>query len=450
LQLDGHEFAGERFLAPFLTYDSGSEAQEFPAAGWRRVPLDGERHAGLVRARLASRIPFRTPDGAADAILRVDLTLPDAVPWLVVDVKVEYPLTEKRDLRSNMQQKLRRPLDLRWLEVAPFPLRPRLDGSRDDPLRVWKRNWLGVVSSFPLDYARINPKNAELDAFNHQVTAGWVAVSDGSRGLLVGQSSDIRASHAFAPMRLREADGAERRQELQLNPFGTYHGEQLDYSHMGGNGIGTEFTNIGSNALRPNGPSFNGETEHFALLLGPYVGDAPPARLQLDAQAFYRPPAVGYTHTLAADVHVRADVLERVAEGRRERAAQVEGPLPDLRSFLVNPSEAAVDVVWDAPADGRVTGYDLEWRTADEEAWHGVEVPGRVARYRLEGLEDGRLHVFRLRARGPGEPGPWTDPQQAAPGAVAEQDMVGEAAGASAWLMLRTFGWGLVHLLTTP
>jgi hypothetical protein len=251
-------------------------------------------------------------------------------------------------------------------------------------------------------------------------------------------------------MRLRELGGRERRQQLQINPFGTYHGRQLDYSHMGGNGIGTEFAKLGSNALRPNGPSFNGESEQFALLLAPYSGGEPPARLQVDAEAFYRPPAVVYTRTLAAGVQVRADVVERIAEGRLERARQAEGPLPELRSFLVNPSAAAVDIVWDAPADARITGYDLEWRTADEEAWGSVQVPGPVARYRLGGLEDGRLHAFRLRARGPGEPGPWTDPQEIAPGAVAEQNMVGEAADASVWLMLRTFGWGLVHLLTTP
>jgi hypothetical protein len=447
LQLDGLELAAEGFLEPFLTYRTESDPQVYGAAGWRRVPLDGERHDGMVRARMQSRIPFRTPDGATAAGLRVDLTLPDGAPWVVADVKVDYPLTAKRDMLSNMQQKLRRYLDLRWVEVAPFPLRPRLEGTRDAPLRVWKRNWLGVTSSFPLDYAHINPENAELDAFNHQVTAGWVAVTDGSRGLLVGQSSDVRTSHAFAPMRLREEGG---RQELQLNPFGTYHGRQLDYSHMGGTGIGTEFTNLGSNALRSNGPSYNGESERFALLLAPYAGDEPPAPIQLDAEAFYRPPAVLYTKTLASGVRVPADVLAIVTAGRLERARQEEGALPELRSFLVNASEGAAVVVWDDPGDPRVERYELEWRPSDSETASTVTFPAPARRHRLEGLEDGRLHTFRLRALGPGDPGPWTEPREIAPGPVPEQDMVGEAAGASPWLMLRTFGWGLVHWLTTP
>ncbi|MGI9590063.1 MAG: fibronectin type III domain-containing protein, partial [Myxococcota bacterium] len=447
LSLDGIELAGEGFLAPFLSYRTESKTRVYPAVGWRRVPLDGERHAGLMRARLQSRIPFRTPDGAFSAGLRVDLTVPDAAPWLVADVTVEYPLTVKRDLRSNMQQKLRRYLDLRWVEVAPFPLRPRLDGSRAAPLRVWKRNWLGVTSSFPLDYARINPKNAELDAFNHQVTAGWLAVGDGKKGLLLAQSSDVRTSYAFAPMRLWEQDG---RQQLQLNPFGTYHGEQLDYSHLGGTGIGTEFTNLSSNALRPNGPSYNGEAERFALLIAPFVGDAPPPRLQADADTFYRPPAVVYMRTLAPEVHIPADIRARVAAGRLERARDKEGPLPELRAFLVNPSAGAVDVVWDEPADGRVSGYELEWRPASEEAWRSVLVLGPARRHHLSGLEDGRAHAFRLRAVGPGEPGAWTPAQEVVPGPVAEQAMVAEAAGASWWLLLRTFGWGLVHWLTTP
>jgi hypothetical protein len=447
LRVDGLELAGEDFVAPFLSYRTESKARVYPATGWRRVPLDGERHAGLVRARLQSRIPFRTPDGATDAGLRVDLTVPDDAPWLVADVKVDYPRTAKRDLLSNMQQKLRRYLDLRWLEVAPFPLRPRLDGTREAPLQVWRRNWLGVVSSFPLDYARINPRNAELDAFNHQVTAGWVAVSDGEKGLLLGQSSDVRTSHAFAPMRLRERDG---RQELQINPFGTYHGAQLDYSHLGGTGIGTAFTNAGSNALRPNGPSYNGESERFSLLLAPYRGDAPPPPLQVDAQAFYRPPAIVYTRGLDPEIRIVADVRERLAAGRLERAREKEGPLPESRAFLVNPSEGAVDAVWDEPDDARVTGYELAWRPADEEAWRSVALVAPARRHRLEGLEDGRPHAFRLRATGPAEPGPWTREQEVAPGAVAEQAMVAEALGSSPWLLLRTLGWGLVHLLTTP
>ena len=40
-----------------------------------------------------------------------------------------------------------------------------------------------------LNYAEINPRNAEIDAFNHQVTAGWVAVSDGWGSRFPGNSA---------------------------------------------------------------------------------------------------------------------------------------------------------------------------------------------------------------------------------------------------------------------
>lgn len=449
LRAGGVELASPDFLAPFLSYRTGGKPEVYPARGWRRIPLTGERHGGLVRVRMDTRIPFRTPDGPADAAIRVDLTLPDGAPWLVADVTAAWPLTRKRDLRSNMQQKLRRYLDLRWLEVAPFALTPRLDGTREEPLRVWKHNWLGVTSSFPLDYARIDPANAELDSFNHQVTAGWVAVSDGRQGLLLGESTDQATSYAFAPMRLRERDG---RQVLQVNPFGTYTGRQLDYSHLGGTGIGTEFGILGSNALRPNGPSFNGETQAFSLLLAPYAGDEPPDELRTDAQAFYRPPAVVYTRTPPGleDVRVREDVLRRVAAARAAQIAASEEPAPTPQAFLVNPSEGAVDVVWDEPRGVRVDAYALEWRPVGEKEWHGVEIPAPARRHRLEGLADGTTYAFRLRARGAGEPSAWTQVEEVRVGPVEEQGMIGEAAGASLWLMLRTFGWGVVNVLTTP
>ena len=103
----------------------------------------------------------------------------------------------------------------------------------------------------------------------------------GRRGLLLADRADVRTSFAFAPMRLRERDG---RQVVSLNPFGSYHGRQLAYDHLGGNGVGTAFTTLGSSALRPSAPSYNGEAERFSLLLAPYLGDAPPARLRAEAE----------------------------------------------------------------------------------------------------------------------------------------------------------------------
>ncbi len=441
------EVGGPDFLAPFVTYAVGPDGEarprRFPAAAFEQELLRGERTAGLSRARLVTRIPFETPAGAAATDLRVDLSLLDDAPWLVADVAVAYPYTAKQDLLHTSQQKLRRYLDLRWIEVGPFPLTPKLVGTREDPLTVWKHNFLDTTASFRLDYGQINPRNAELDAFNHQITAGWVALSDGDRGFLVADRADVRTSFAFAPMRLREVEG---RQEVSLNPFGTFHGRQLAYDHLGGNGVGTAFTSLSSSAVRPNGTSYNGERERFSLLLAPYRGDAPPARLQAEAAAFFHPPAVVVERggRLRRPQALRAEVEARRRALERRRA----GPLPIPRALLANPSDGAVDLVWDPPRDARITGFEIQHRAVGAAGWETERV-GLVDRHRFGGLTNGNRYAFRLRALRDAESGGWTPEAAAEVGPVPRVDAVGTAAEAPVGLLLRTFWYGLVHLFST-
>ncbi len=445
LRRGGFEIGGEDFLAPFVSYAVDDEPRTFSAGPWESLPLPGERWQGLTRARMRTRIPFATQGGDAAVRIEVDYTLPEGASWIVADVTVSYPYTEKRDLLHTIQQKLRRAIDLRWIEVAPFQLEPRLVGTRPLPLRVFKHNYLDVTSSYPLDYARINERNAELDAFNHQITAAWVAVSDGEHGLLLAQNADVRSSFAMTPMRLREEDG---RQRLSLNPFGSYHGAQLDHSHLGGNGIGSEFAVLVSAALRPNAPSYNGETERFSLLLAPYDGAAPPRALQREAEAFFHPPAVVALRS-PPGLRLPSDVRQVVAGMRRGLEREATGPLPAPRAFLVNPTIGAVDVVWDEPADARVRGYEIVWQPIGDDAWTTVAVPsGR--RHRVAGLADGVAYAFRMRAVAPGIASPWTEALTVEVGPVEPVNVASVTRGASVSLLLRTFYYGVVHALTTP
>jgi hypothetical protein len=448
LRLGEWVVGGDDFLAPFLTYRAGEEdpadARTFFAETFRREELEGERTDGLARARLSTRIPFETPDGEAAARLQVDLTLPAGSPWLIADVDVSYPYTAKRDLLHTTQQKLRRYMDLRWIEVGPFPLTPHLDGTRDDPLVVWKHNFLDETASYRLNYGQINPRNAELDAFNHQITAGWVALSDGEHGFLAADRADLRTSFAFAPMRLRERDG---RQVVSLNPFGTYHGRQLDYAHLGGNGVGTEFATLSSSAVRPNGPSYNGAHERFSLLLAPYAGDSPPARLHRDADAFFHPPAV--VILTERGTHLPTDLQAAVAARRLAIARERTGSPPAPLAFLANPSDGAVDLVWDEPRDARLTGYEIQWRVQGEAEWRR-QLVGRIDRSRVDGLANGECYAFRIRALAGDQSSSWTDAAVVEVGPVEMVNVVSAAGDAPLSLLLRTFWYGLVHLVTTP
>ena len=448
LRAGGHEIGGPGFLSAFVTYRSGKEPVSYPNGPWEIGAPAGERLDGLARARLRTRVPFATPEGETAAEIEVTLSLPEGAPWLVADAEVAYPYTTKRDLLHTPAQKLRRYLDLRWIEVAPFQLRPSLEGSRDAPLRVWKHNYLDVTSHYDLDYAWINPRNAELDAFNHHVTAGWVAVTDGRHGLLVAEDGDVRSSFAFAPMRLREQDG---RQALWINPFGSYHGRQLDYSHLDGTGLGAEITELFSSSLRPNGPSYNGQRERFSLLLAPYAGDAPPEGLRSEAGNFFAAPAVVYRKAPAAagaEVLLARDVRETIDRARRARARQRAGPLPVPRAFLVNPTAGAADLVWDEPDDPRVDGYEVAWRRAGAAAWEAVAIPP-TRRHRVGGLEDGAEVEFRLRALGAGAPGEWTETARIAVGPVPVVDVRGSVAEMPLRMLLRLFGQALIHAWST-
>jgi hypothetical protein len=443
----GYEIGGADFLTPFITYRSESMSEQLSAREIVPVSLHGEALQRLQRAALRATIPLTTPEGSFSVQLDITLTLPDAAPWIIADVTVAYPATPKHDLLHTVQQKLQRYLDLRWIEVAPFQLHPILAGSRAEPLRVWKHNYLDVVSHYDLDYGRINPANASIDAFNHQVTAGWVAVSDRRHGLLVGQNADALASYAFMPMRLREDGGVQR---LWLNPFGSYHGHQMDYSHLGGNGLGSELAALKGSQFRPNGPSYNGRTERFSLLLAPYAGDRPPEELQAAARAFFYPSAVVYTRTPPGiEARLPIDIQRIVERVHLEQARARTGPLPVPGAFLVNPADGAVHVVWDESRDARVAGYEIAWRRSGEPTWQEVHT-GRVTRHQIDQLQNGERYEFRMRAVGAGDvTSMWTPPFACTVGPVPAPPITTELRNLSPWLIARLLVHSVGHALTT-
>ncbi len=417
----GAEVGGPDFLRPFVSYRTRKHPVVYPAGRYTFLPLEGEAWDGLQRVRMRTTIPMETPHGRHESQLTYTFTLFDDLPYLYVDVEAVYAYTPPTDVIHNMIQKLRRLMDLRWVEVAPFQITPRLEAPPGRTLRVWKHNYLGITSYYDLNYGQINPRNRELDAFNHQVTAGWVAVSDGNHGLLVGENAEVLASMAFCPMRLRERDG---RQVLSLNPFGSYHGRMLDYSHLGGNGVGAALMRAFGGQFNPNGPSYNGQTVRFSLLLAPYTGDEPPASLQDEATLHFYPPGI-VIHVAPPGVEAdTAEDIRRLWQAEEFRARQAcQTTLDPPTAFLVNPVPGGAVLVWDPPRGQVVTGYEAAWRPADGE-WTTV-VSGPTTRLSISGLEDGKAYFFRLRAvcESPGREGPlysaWTEERACIPGAVA-------------------------------
>jgi hypothetical protein len=244
--------------------------------------------AGLVGViTTEGRVPLTAP-GAPAFVVRREYLLVAGLPYLYVTTSVTYPQTPPHAPDAGLVRRLGRSYDDRWQEVMPCEVRPRLFGSATRPLRVWKHNYLDHVSSYDLDYGSFS-RNRTLDSFNNHITHGWVAVSDGDRGLLIAHSADGASSFAFCPMRLKAPQGhLDAAYRISLNPFGSYWGRQLHYP-TARTGLGRAAAVHMAETLRPWAPSYNGQTETFRLMIAPYAGDAPPEQVQNDAAAFSYP-----------------------------------------------------------------------------------------------------------------------------------------------------------------
>jgi hypothetical protein len=438
--LNEASIGGPGFLTPFVTYDR----EVYSTRGYEFADLSRESWDGLQRVRMRSQIPMQTDQGEFSTDLIYTFTLYQRLPCLFVEVEARYAATPKRQVIHNLTQKLRRLIDLRWIETAPFQLTPTIQAPAERPLRVWKHNYLGVTSHYDLLYGTINTRNRNLDSFNHQVTAGWVAVSNGRQGLLVGEGAQMLSSMAFCPMRLREQDG---QQSVSLNPFGSYYGKQLDYSHLGGNGNGTVIMQAFSGALQPNGPSFNGEALHFSLMLAPYAGDEPPQELQALAAAHFYPPGVIVHSSLPKIGAVTAQDIEDFVAAEKDRAYLLTKEAPPAPSaVLANPSPHAIDLVWDAPRGELVGGYEVQWKMEKGSAWRSVTFEP-CTRWHLEDLEDGKPVTLRLRALRGTLASVWSAEQTCSPGAVTDSSITAMLGRIPVWALVKIVALSLGSLV---
>jgi hypothetical protein len=282
LECSGIELADGLLLRSAVNY-AGRIAE---AARWE-VAETGVLGSGLVGfVRVRGEIRFEAA-GAKRVTLEREFLLASGLPYVYTTTRVAYPETHSKNFDEQRARALEREYDANWREVMPCEIRLALFGGRDRPLRVWKRNHLDHVSHYDLDYGAFS-RNEEIDSFNNHVTHGWVAVTDGEKGVLVAQTAEVNASLAFCPMRTR---ATRRGTRIFLNPFGSYHGKQLRYV--------TAFTGLGKligtmlgESLNPLAPSYNGQSEEFSQLIAPYRGDQPPEQIRNDAEAFAYPYAI--------------------------------------------------------------------------------------------------------------------------------------------------------------
>jgi hypothetical protein len=282
LSFRGAEFADGTFMRSAINY--AKRAAE--PVRWKTVESAVIGSGLIAYERLTAEIPFEA-DGEKRVTIEREILLASGLPYLYVTTRIKYPETRSNNYNKAKALRLEQIYDNNWLEVMPCELRPALFGKKHKPLRIWKHNYCGHVSSYDLNYTEFS-KNTQLDSFNNHITHAWVAVSDQEKGLLVALTADFNSSLAFCPMRTRSSPKGSR---IFLNPFGSYYGKQLNYI-TSYTGLGKQIAMLMADQLDPYAPSYNGHEETFSLLIAPYEGDQPPEEIRRDAEAFAYPYAV--------------------------------------------------------------------------------------------------------------------------------------------------------------
>ncbi|MBD3194749.1 MAG: hypothetical protein GF317_06825 [Candidatus Lokiarchaeota archaeon] len=183
--------------------------------------------------------------------------------------------------------------DERWQEIMPCEIKPRIFGGHNY-LRIWKKNYLGRVSYFDCDMKEVDSKNKNIDCLVANISDGWMSVSNQEKGLLVGFDALKAANFAFSPLKIKDKgfnDCGTKKQQLRINPFGTYFGKLFHY-WTEGSGHAQKIVPELIGTDNSTAPTFSGRTIEFNLLLSPYFGDEPPKILQSFADHYTFPSLV--------------------------------------------------------------------------------------------------------------------------------------------------------------
>jgi len=225
------------------------------------------------------------------------LTLYTGMPYLFIRVNVNLP-----DIRGENATRrgedgstyfIEEKYDNRWQEIMPCEIRPFIIGL-DKPLKIWKKNFLGVVDYFNLDMKEVDPKNADIDCLVANISDGWMGLSDHEKGLLIGFNSLESANFAFSPIKVKDKgfkDINAKGQQIRINPFGTYYGKIFHY-WTEGNGHAQKVT---KNLIETNystAPTFSGRKISFELVISPFLGEYPPEPIQSFTDHFSLMPLV--------------------------------------------------------------------------------------------------------------------------------------------------------------
>jgi hypothetical protein len=318
------------------------------------------------------RGPWKGPDHSTLKAGEVDyhFSLVDGLPYLFIDGRVKMPLTEEKDIFKGDTPALAHRADLGWQEVAPMELRFAHRATIDDPIRILKQNFLNVASSYTIDYFKHSADNLSLDNINNHITAAYVGMVAGGRGMAVGMDTHLQANFAFAPIKVRYGDDPSAF-SAKVNPFGTYHGKQ--YRHpTWGNRQGYELTVMAGEQFHSAGPTYNGQSTAFATMLAFFDGDDIDTRIKSDLIHFARPPMVlSLIHTKDND-----PVRKQLSPPKKVEAFYVENGVylrwdsmnPNVKRYRIHigGTSKTYNQIIDVSKNGLVTQHFMRHQTFEK------------------------------------------------------------------------------------
>ncbi len=282
----GVEVLRANSLLPAIHYRGGGSSRLAPERLDVTVENSGEN--GVAVVRLTGEVPCPDSKDGRPGRMEYRFTLLDGEPYLYVEGSLVYPETPRKDTLNGGFARLARKVDEGWIEAAPAELRCALRADRFHPFRVLKRNYLGVESSYPIDYFHHSDKNLNLANVNNHITAEYAAVAGTDGGVAVAMDPTTLANFAFCPLKV-EYDQRSSLFSVRMNPFGTYFGPQY-LQPTWGTRHGYEAALRASHQYVSSAPSYNGFESPFSLMIAFFEGPEIPASVKRDLIGFAHPP----------------------------------------------------------------------------------------------------------------------------------------------------------------
>jgi glycosyl hydrolase family 57 len=288
---------------------------------------------GVASVQLNAELTVPIP-GTIAGNAEYQLTLVEELPYLLVSAKIQYPETPMRDVFKPHKPLLARKWDSKWEEVIPLELAMSDTATRNVPFKVLKRNYLGIESSYLIDYFKHSSENLNLSNINNHITAEYVGVAGEKLGLAVSMDTTQLSNFAFSPLKMSYS---QNRFSLKLNPFGTYFGKQV-VQPTWGDQIGYDVALVSADQYASSASTYNGHQYQFGLMISFFQGRELPEIEKKDLISYARPPFVV--------------INEKIIHQENDQ------PVDPPKGLLAVPGKEGVYFHWERP-EGNPTGYKV-------------------------------------------------------------------------------------------